>query len=87
MEELLADSVNPHSVYYHWETFECASLATGCLLNVLDDVCTNKSSNGFGVIRPPGHHANGDSCSGFCFFNSVAIAARYAQQKYESVNK
>jgi histone deacetylase 6 len=88
MEELIECSKNVHSVYYHWDTFECATLATGCLLNVLDNVCTNKSSNGVGVIRPPGHHAYADSSSGFCFFNSVAVAARYAQKTYpEAIKK
>lgn len=86
-EELCKESTNMDSVYYHWETYECASLAVGCLLSVLDDVCSGKSSNGVGVIRPPGHHANADSCSGFCFFNSIGIAARYAQKKYESIKK
>lgn len=36
--------------------------------------------------RPPGHHAEFDQALGFCLFNNVAIAARYAQQKY-SVGK
>jgi len=86
-EELTEASKNNDSVYYHWETYECASLATGCLLSIVDDVCTNKSNNGFGIIRPPGHHANADSCSGFCFFNSIGIAAKYAQQTYPSIKK
>jgi acetoin utilization deacetylase AcuC-like enzyme len=28
----------------------------------------------FGLIRPPGHHANPDHCWGFCFFNNIAVA-------------
>jgi len=39
------------------------------------------------VCRPPGHHANADSSSGFCFFNSIAVAARYAQKNFPFVKK
>ncbi|CAJ0962307.1 unnamed protein product, partial [Ranitomeya imitator] len=38
-------------------------------------------ANGFAVIRPPGHHAEESVAMGFCFFNSVAIAAKLLRQK------
>ena len=34
------------------------------------------------VIRPPGHHAESGGACGFCLFNNVAVAARYARVKY-----
>lgn len=45
---------------------------------VIDDVCSNKSLSGIGVIRPPGHHAEQDHPHGFCLYNNVAVAAKYA---------
>ncbi|CAI5448177.1 unnamed protein product [Caenorhabditis angaria] len=38
--------------------------------------------NAFVIIRPPGHHASSSKSSGFCIFNNVAIAAKYAQKKH-----
>lgn len=38
--ELMELSRNRDSVYYNSDTYECASLATGCVLKVVDEVCS-----------------------------------------------
>ncbi|MBN1798744.1 MAG: histone deacetylase [Spirochaetales bacterium] len=65
-------------------------LAVGGVLAAVDAVMTDKINNCFCAVRPPGHHAHnhGPHCDGwfqgegFCFFNNLAVAARYAQTIY-----
>ncbi|KAK6175214.1 hypothetical protein SNE40_013722 [Patella caerulea] len=64
------------------KSYECALLSAGSVLNVVDTVLSGQAQNGVAINRPPGHHAERDTCMGFCFFNNVAIAAKYAQNKY-----
>jgi acetoin utilization deacetylase AcuC-like enzyme len=53
-------------------------------LAAVDKVATNKLNNVFCATRPPGHHAlNTGKEEGFCYYNHVAIAARYAQEQYD----
>lgn len=51
-------------------------------LQVIDSVMNNESVSGLAVIRPPGHHAENSVACGFCIFNSVAIGASYALNKF-----
>ncbi len=64
------------------KTFDVAANAAGGALNAIDAVITGKAKNAFCLLRPPGHHATPDRGMGFCVFNNVAIAARYAQRKH-----
>lgn len=67
--------INAHSA-------SAARLATGSALAAVDAVFARQVRNAFCVVRPPGHHASADRGMGFCLFNSVAVAARYAQTKH-----
>jgi acetoin utilization deacetylase AcuC-like enzyme len=62
-------------------SWDAASMAVGGLLNLLDAVAANTVRNGFALVRPPGHHAERKRAMGFCFFNNVAVAARYALER------
>jgi len=37
-----------------------------------------RGQKGFALMRPPGHHATSNRAMGFCYLNSIAIAAHYA---------
>ncbi|HUT34001.1 MAG TPA: SUMF1/EgtB/PvdO family nonheme iron enzyme [Planctomycetota bacterium] len=65
------------------ETFEVARNAVGGVLAAADAVMAGRVRNAFCAIRPPGHHALKDQAMGFCYFNNVAITARYLQKKHK----
>ena len=56
--------------------------AAGAAIAAVDAVMQGEVNNAFCAIRPPGHHAEPHRSMGFCVFNNVAIAARYAIEKY-----
>ena len=64
------------------KSYDVAVQAVGSVLNAVDEVVERKANNAFCAVRPPGHHATPARGMGFCIFNNVAIAARYAQRKH-----
>lgn len=63
-------------------SLDAALRAAGAACRAVDAIMSEEARNAFLPVRPPGHHATSERAMGFCLFNTVAIAARYAQQKY-----
>ncbi|MCJ0762708.1 histone deacetylase family protein [Variovorax terrae] len=68
-------AMNPH-------TWNAALRAAGAALAATDAILAGELENAFCSVRPPGHHATHDRAMGFCFFNNVAIAAKYALERH-----
>ncbi|NXD09632.1 HDA10 deacetylase, partial [Nothocercus nigrocapillus] len=81
-EELKSVSGNYDAFFFHPRTYHCAKLAVGASLQLVDSVMSGKVCNGMALVRPPGHHSQRNAANGFCLFNNVAIAAKYAKRKY-----
>jgi acetoin utilization deacetylase AcuC-like enzyme len=64
------------------KSLDVALQATGGVLTAVDAVLRGRVRNAVGVVRPPGHHATPSRGMGFCIFNNIAVAARYAQRKH-----
>ena len=63
-------------------TWQAALRASGAVLAATDSVMAGEIENAFCAVRPPGHHACHDRAMGFCFFNNIAVAARYALERH-----
>ena len=63
-------------------TWELITRAAGGAVAVVDALLTGEAPYAMSGMRPPGHHAEAAQAMGFCFFNSIAVAARHATAKY-----
>ena len=63
-------------------TFSAALRAAGAVIAATDAVLAGEMDNAFCAVRPPGHHAERSKAMGFCFFNNIAIAAKYALERH-----
>jgi acetoin utilization deacetylase AcuC-like enzyme len=64
--------------YVSEKSYEVACKAAGAGLVAIDVVLKGEVDNAYCLVRPPGHHAVAEAAMGFCIFNNVAVAARYA---------
>jgi acetoin utilization deacetylase AcuC-like enzyme len=60
-------------------SWDAALAAAGCAVTAVRLVLDGEARSAFAGSRPPGHHATRDVAMGFCLFNNVAVAARWAQ--------
>jgi acetoin utilization deacetylase AcuC-like enzyme len=67
--------------YMNRHSYAAAVRAAGGLIDLTLAVSAGQLQNGFGLVRPPGHHAMRTQPMGFCIFNNLALAARAVQRR------
>ncbi len=77
----LPDLDHPENIICR-DTYDAALLAAGGVLKAIDQLMLGEIDSAFCAVRPPGHHAEVDKAMGFCYFNNVAIGARYLQRQW-----
>ena len=68
-------------------SMEAALRGAGAACRAVDALIEGAASNAFVPVRPPGHHATPDRAMGFCLFNNVGVAARYAQSRHKEIER
>ena len=65
------------------DSYEVALYAAGGLITATEAVINGEVGSAFALVRPPGHHATPEQAMGFCLFNNLAIATRYALDRHK----
>lgn len=73
------------SLYVNEHTLDCAKIAAGSSVELVEAIISDKINSGIAIVRPPGHHASENKPGGFSFFNNVAVAAMAAQKLGKTV--
>ncbi|CAO2206897.1 unnamed protein product [Urochloa humidicola] len=70
-------------MYFGDDSEEAIFLAAGGALKASRMVAMKKHQHAFALVRPPGHHARPAEELGFCYFNNIAIAAKYLKREHK----
>lgn len=61
---------------------EAGLRAAGAVVAAVEMVLNGEAKRAFCAVRPPGHHATTCAPMGFCLFNSIAVGAAHALDKF-----
>lgn len=88
LEQLREHAIKEDPFSYDKDTYlmddslPTARLAAGGCFALADRIMEGDIDYGFGLIRPPGHHATPGRGMGFCIFNNIALTAEYLRNTY-----
>jgi acetoin utilization deacetylase AcuC-like enzyme len=68
-------------VFLTEDTYALAKKAIGGAIEAIEGVISNKYTQSFALIRPPGHHAFREKASGLCIFNNIANSILYLRKQ------